>query len=198
MLGFTPNRSLQKLSKPMYARLVVSFRLRLAQFGLSGCYQPEEILSEAVLRLEHARKLGKDVYNEEAWLRKTGFLYILEMRRNEGKFTTINIDVDSLFKSACILSLHSTEIDHLETQETYQLLNTSIQELQAGERELLVMRFYKNMSWNQIARTHASKGETISVTTLRQRGSRAVKSLRKVYLGKMQLLLPDEPNIPNT
>lgn len=196
MLGFTPNRSSHKPPKPMYARLVVSFSLRLAQFRLFGRYQPEEILSEAVLRLERALKMDKNIYNQEAWLRTTGFLYILEIWRQESKFTTINIDVnETSFKSVHILTSPNIGVDQLEIEETYQLLGKSILELEANERELLVMRFYDNMSWDEIARHYANRGETISIPALRQRGSRVLKSLRKVYRDKMQLLPLDKPNV---
>ncbi|MBW4604606.1 MAG: hypothetical protein KME29_34860 [Calothrix sp. FI2-JRJ7] len=139
MLGFTPNRSLHKPPKQMYARLVVFFRLRLAQVGLKGRYQPEEILSEAVLRLEYAFKMGKNIYNREGWLKTTGFFYILELRRQESKFTTINIDVnETSFKSVYILTSPNISVDQLEIEETYQLLGKSILELEANERELYV------------------------------------------------------------
>ncbi|BDA70866.1 hypothetical protein RIVM261_063880 [Rivularia sp. IAM M-261] len=196
MLGFTPNRSLHKQLKQMYARLVIFFRLRLAQVGLKGRYQPEEILSEAVLRLEHALKMGKNIYNQEAWLKTTGFFYILELRRHETKFTTLNIDVSEISsKSLCIQNSHTIGVEQLETEETYKLLGNSILELQASERELLVMRFFDNMSWNDIAQFYASRGKNISVTTLRQRGSRVLKCLRKVYRNKMRLLPPDKPDV---
>lgn len=189
MLGFTPNRSLYKPPKPMYARLVVFFRLRLVQFKLNGLYQPEEILSEAVLRLEYALIAGKNIYNQEAWLRTTGYVYILEIRRQESKFTTINIDMsETLFKSVHISTSHNIGVDYLATEETYQLLGKIILELQANERELLIMRFYNDMSWKEIARLYANRGESISVPALRQRGSRVLKSLRKVYQDKMRLL----------
>lgn len=196
MLGFTPNRSLHKPPKQMYARLVVFFRLRLAQVGLKGRYQPEEILSEAVLRLEYALKMGKNIYNQQAWLKTTGFFYILELRRHENKFATLSIDVhETSSKSVYIQNSHTIGVEQLETEETYQLLGKSILELQASERELLVMRFYNNMSWHEIAQLYASRGKNISVTTLRQRGSRVLKCLRKVYLDKMRLLPPDKPDV---
>lgn len=196
MLGFTPNRSLHKQLKQMYAKLLIFFRLRLTQVGLKGRYQPEEILSEAVLRLEYALEMGKNIYNREAWLKTTGFFYILELRRHESKFATLNIDVnETSSKSVYIQNSYTIGVEQLETEETYQLLGKSILELQASERELLVMRFYDNMSWDEIAQLYASRGETISVTTLRQRGSRVLKCLRKVYLDKMRLLPPDKPDV---
>lgn len=196
MLRFIPNRSSHKQLKQMYARLAIFFRLRLVQVGLKGRYQPEEILSEAVLRLEYALKMGKNIYNREAWLKTTGFFYILELRRHESKFTTLNIDVnETSSKSVYIQNAHTIGVEQLEIEETYQLLGKSLLELQASERELLVMRFYDNMSWDEIAQHYASRGESISVTTLRQRGSRVLKCLRKVYRDKMRLLPPDKPDV---
>jgi DNA-directed RNA polymerase specialized sigma24 family protein len=95
--------------------------------------------------------------------------------------------LDSVNTSPC----YNIGIDQVETEETYQLLDKVILQLQASERELIMMRVYENMSWDEIARKFANRGEVISVTTLRQRGSRAMRSLRKIYQDQMRLLSKD-------
>ncbi|BAZ11328.1 hypothetical protein NIES4071_31540 [Calothrix sp. NIES-4071] len=195
MLGFTENRSSHKPLKLMYARLVVFFRLRLTQVGLSGRYQPEEILEEALLRLDRTLKMGKKIYHEEAWLRKTGFLHILEIQQNQGNvdINDINIDVNkTLFNSIHAPTIDNIRDKQLESQGNYKLLNEVILSLKASERELLMMRFTLSMSWSEIARSYASQGEDISIPTLRQRGCRAVRSLRKAYLQLIQLRPSDK------
>ncbi|MBF2067602.1 MAG: sigma-70 family RNA polymerase sigma factor [Calothrix sp. C42_A2020_038] len=191
MFGFMPNQSLQKSVKSMYARLLVFLRLRLAQFGLSNLYQPEQILSEALLRLECALKQGKNIYNHEAWLRTACFLCILEVRHDENKLLNIDININIDETLANTLTSHNLKVEQSEVTETYQILDQVILELQASERELLMMRFYENMSWDEIACKFANRGETISLPALRQRGSRAMRSLRKAYQDQIRLLLSD-------
>lgn len=195
MLGLMENRSLHKPLKLMYARLVIFFRLRLAQLGLSGRYEPEEILKEALLRLDRALKMGKNISHQEAWLRKTGFLYILEMQRNESNVDNndTNIDVnETFFNSIDAPTKYNIRDEQLESEENYKLLNEVMQYLKASERELLMMRFTLSMSWSEIARSYASQGQDIPIPTLRQRGSRAVRSLRKAYLEQIRLLPSDK------
>jgi hypothetical protein len=193
MIELAENRSPLLLTKPMRAKLLASFYLRLTQCGLKDRYKPDDILTEAIRRLEFAIPLvssanaasstsdgsipfAKIIHNREAWLRTIGFEYIYEIKLND-KISTVN-------ENAMISNVGHRNIC-FESSQPYnkhnQLLKELISQLEPEERRLLEMRLYQNLSWEEIAGIFTQKGETITYDALRQRGCRAMRSLRKLY-----------------
>ncbi|BAZ38806.1 hypothetical protein NIES4101_47510 [Calothrix sp. NIES-4101] len=175
MIEITENRSPLIFTKSMRAKLFASFLLRLTQFGLKDKYTPDDILTEVVRQLELEMESGKIVYNREAWLRTTGFEYIYQLRCNE-KMSTIHDNAMTTHITSC-----SVSFDLSRRQKYSQILKELILQLEPGERKLLEMKFYQHRSWEEIAEVLSLNGEKITVVALRQRGCRAMRSLRKLY-----------------
>jgi hypothetical protein len=192
MIELAENRSPLLLTKPMRAKLLASFYLRLTQCGLKDRYKPDDILTEALRRLEVAYPFGEASYvsmnpdgcvtcrkirhNREAWLRTIGFEYIYEIKFND-KISSVN---DSAMTSH-VISRHICFESSQPHNKHNKLLKELISQLEPGERKLLEMRFYQNLSWEEITAIFARKGEIITDTALRQRGYQAMRSLRKLY-----------------
>ncbi|MEA5572170.1 sigma factor-like helix-turn-helix DNA-binding protein [Calothrix sp. UHCC 0171] len=175
MIELTENRSPLILTKPMRAKLFASFLLRLTQFGLKDKYTPDDIFTEVVRRLELEIESGKIVYNREAWLRTAGFEYIYQLKCNE-KMSSINGNAMTAHITSCSVSFGLSQ-----RQKYSQILQESILQLEPGERKLLEMKFYQHRSWEEIAEILSLNGEKITAVALRQRGCRAMRSLRKLY-----------------
>ncbi|BAZ11330.1 hypothetical protein NIES4071_31560 [Calothrix sp. NIES-4071] len=156
-----------------------SYRLRLRQYELLGKHEPDEILNEAISRLSKAVNSGKKVYNLQAWLRKTGLHIILEISREETRYRVIdnqNFDFEEFIPD----ERQQPEDD----SELCKLLKQALKELDIQDRKLLIMRYYRHQSWQNIAKTLSTDGVEISTEALRKRGSRALAKLRKIFKNK--------------
>lgn len=167
-------------NKDLLAVLRNFYRLRLRQYGLLGKYEPDEILNEAISRLSKAANSGKDVYNLTAWLRKTGLHIINEKSREETRYRIVdnqNFDFEDFLPD----ERQQTEC---EDNELYKRLNNALNDLDIQDRELLIMRYYHQLAWQDIAKKLLIDGVEISIEALRKRGSRALTKLRKIFINK--------------
>ncbi len=186
MIELAENRSPLLLTKPMRAKLLASFYLRLIQCGLKDRYKPDDILTEALRRLEFAIAVsstpdrsvpsGEIIHNREAWLRTIGFEYIYEIKLND-KISTVNDSSMIPHVTSRHICLESSQPHHKHNK----LLRELISQLEPGERKLLEMRFYQNLSWEEIAGIFTQNGEIMTTSALRQREYKAMRSLRKLY-----------------
>lgn len=160
------------------------YRLRLNQYGLLGKREPDEILSDAIWRLSKACDSGKKIYNVIAWLRTTGLHIIKEISREETRRRIIdnqNFDFEEFLPDE---RLQQSSQD----TEVYKHLNQALKELDFEDRKLLILRYYRQLSWQDIARKLSVNGVEITTEALRKRGSRALSKLRKIFKNKY---LPD-------
>ncbi len=156
------------------------YRLRLRQYELLGKYEPDDILNDAVSRLDKAVKSSKIIYNVVPWLRKTGLNIINELSREQNKYRIIDsqkLDLELILSS----EQHHQENDD---RELYMQLYQALQLLDSNDRRLLILRFYQQLSWQDIVRRFAEDNIYISEISLRKRGSRALEKLRKIFMDK--------------
>lgn len=167
-------------NKKVLAILRNFYRLRLIQYKLLGKYEPDDILNQAIERLSIAEKSGKRVYNLVPWLRTTGLHIILEISRQEIRRRVVdnkNFDFEELLPDE--RSQYSCE-----DTELYKCLSQALKELDISERKLVIMRYYRQLGWQEIAKILSVDGVTISTEALRKRGSRALEKLRKIFKNK--------------
>lgn len=167
----------QLRQKVFYKRMHNYFFLRLHQLGLLKCYQPAEVMAEVICRLDCAIKLGKKIYNLEAWVRRTGLNFIYELSRIEKRYSLVgdNITLESFMYIGDVTVVSSEyEENYTELHEALKLLNPSYQ-------EILKMRYFQCLSWEEIAQIFAARGELVQVQTLRKRGQRALEALRVTF-----------------
>ncbi|MBF2067600.1 MAG: sigma-70 family RNA polymerase sigma factor [Calothrix sp. C42_A2020_038] len=167
--------------KGLLAALRSFYCLRLKQYRLLGKYEPDEILSEAILRLSIAVNSGKKIYNILPWLRTTGLHIINEKSREETRHRVIgyhNIDFEDFILE------EQSQHNQREDSELYRRLNPALKELDVEDRKLLIMRYYGQLAWQDIANKFLEDGIEISTEALRKRGSRALEKLRKIFINK--------------
>ncbi|NJS15897.1 MAG: sigma-70 family RNA polymerase sigma factor [Nostocaceae cyanobacterium CSU_2_110] len=149
------------------------YRLRLRQYGLLERYEPDDILNTAILRLVRAIDLGKSICNVVPWVRQTGLNIIHELSKEKHRITHLEAletnlpDEENSGKS--------------EDNELYIQLYEAIQQLSSEDRELLVLRFYQQLSWADIVKLLADKDTYVSEAALRRRASHALSKLRKIF-----------------
>jgi RNA polymerase sigma factor (sigma-70 family) len=156
------------------------YRLRLQQYKLLGKYEPDDILNDAISRLDKAVKSDKIIYNVVPWLRQTGLNIINELSREQNKYRIIdspNLDLEQ------ILSSEQNNQKNDDSELDMQLYQ-SLQLLDSDDRKLVTLRFYQQLSWQDIVRKLAEENIYISETVLRKRGSRALEKLRKIFIEK--------------
>lgn len=171
-------------SKELQLVLRNFYRLRLRQYRLLGKHEPDEILNEAISRLSKAEAAGKKVYKLIPWLRTTGLHIINEISREETRCRTIdnqNFDFEEFLPDE---RLQQSSQD----TEVYKYLNQALKELDVQDRKLLIMRYYRQFSWQDIAIKLSANETKVTTEALRKRGSRALGKLRKIFKNKY---LPD-------
>ena len=153
----------------------------LRQYQLSPRIEAYEVLNEAYLRGKKYLQTGKDIRNPHAWLKATAFRVVCERRRKL---------VAGLLEPHLIDALEPDEgMNPLQRQileEDYSTLNQALHQLREEEPEatyLLYLRTLEEWSWAEIrARLLAIHQQAPSEATLRQRGSRAKKRLRQIFI----------------
>lgn len=150
---------------------------RLYQFNLTGRYDVDDILNEAYLRWLQKSVISETMAEREAWFRTTAFNIIRELSREIGKV--------SLCEPYTLENMHAMEADSADSIAN-EHLRLALSSLPRRERTLLEMRFFRGMSWKEIADYQTACGQAVTESTLRKQGERAVKALRKIVLDKVQ------------
>ena len=154
---------------------------KLRSVGLERHYNPDDILNECLLRWYKAVENGKSIPSLAGWMRVTAFNVISELSRETKRANP--------YDPSLLENLLADAVDEAgsEGEDDPQLVvRKALNALSDDKRELLELRFFHNLSWNEIADHFKVRGEKVSVPTLRKRGQRAVEELRKVVLKMLQ------------
>ncbi len=138
-------------------------------------YLAEDLMQETFIKAIKTIKCGK--YNEEGkflpWiLRIAHNMAIDQFRKNKRYPTIVMEDGANLFN--CLDFAEGTFEDDQIKQDTHQLLKIWIKELPDAQREVLVMRHYMDMSFQEIA-----DATDVSINTALGRMRYALINLRK-------------------
>lgn len=146
-----------------------SIARQLKQFRLSRTYDVKEIIAEAYsIGIQKISK-GEYIYNPRPWLRTTCLNVIRNFRRKQ----TAN-DSPKLDGVTCVPGGES--IERMLQQEDLKAIQLAFEKLSLEERQILQARCVKGLPWTEISQVFSE-----SSGTLRQRGARALKKLRKNY-----------------
>jgi RNA polymerase sigma-70 factor (ECF subfamily) len=135
----------------------------------------EDLLQDAFIKAVHTMKSGR--YNEEgkfsSWICRIAHNLAIDFFRRQKRNPQLNLDATShAFNS---LSLAEEGVDAtLSREETYSRLRELIQELPAAQKEVLIMRHYGDMSFQEIA-----DATGVSINTALGRMRYALINLRK-------------------
>jgi DNA-directed RNA polymerase specialized sigma24 family protein len=147
----------------------------LYRFRLSQTYLAREIITEAyVLGIEKIES-GTFIQIPLAWLRKTCFNVIRDLRRQQDKAENPKLDPTLCEPGDAVFST-------LIVQEDWKALRLAVERLTPAEQRLLYIRICEGVSWQTVSGLTLTIGEEpLSAGTARQRGSRALKKLRQHY-----------------
>jgi len=149
--------------------------IRLKNFKLDRRYSPNDIISECILRWHQAFEKGKEIPNITAWMKLTATYVIRELKRESNKTHPYDPAIVETFPDI-------SRGDNLESKEQKQMVLTALAALSKDKRELLELRFFQNLSWDEVAAFYTAHGEKTTTAALRKRGERALKELKKVFL----------------
>lgn len=146
----------------------------LKQFHLNNTCVGD-VISEVYLRGVKLIDSGKEIRNPGAWIRVTAYNVIREMHRQKQQEHPNSELVE--------LKVSPQETEHnQEKEQNFLKLKHLLQSLKEKDRQILELRFFQDKSWQEVTDYLNSRGESLTNATVRQRGSRALKRLKKVYL----------------
>ncbi|AFM05666.1 RNA polymerase, sigma subunit, ECF family [Bernardetia litoralis DSM 6794] len=139
-------------------------------------YIAEDLMQEAFIKVVDTIRLGK--YNEEGkflpWLSRIAHNLAIDYFRKQKRYPTITVEDGSTVFNTIEFTQKSSEEAHIE-QEICENLKRHVRQLPDAQREVLIMRQYFNMSFQEIAdATH------VSINTALGRMRYALINLRKL------------------
>jgi RNA polymerase sigma factor (sigma-70 family) len=135
----------------------------------------EDLLQDTFIKAIHTMKSGR--YNEEgkfsSWICRIAHNLAIDFFRKEKRSPMINIDDSSNIFNTLSFSEESIESIQIK-EETHERLRELIQQLPDAQKEVLIMRHYADMSFQEIAETTG-----VSINTALGRMRYALINLRK-------------------
>ena len=160
--------------KKSYLNLRYFIKRTLKQFHLNNTCL-EDVISEVYLRGVKLIDSGEEIRNPGAWIRVTAYNVIREMNRQKRKEQPNSELVE--------LKVSPQETEHnQEKEQNFLKLKHLLESLNEKDRQILELRFFQDLSWQEVTDYLNSQGEVVTIVTVRQRGSRALKRRRKAYL----------------
>ena len=138
-------------------------------------YLAEDLMQEVFIKAIRTLKSGK--YNEEGkflpWILRIAHNLAIDQFRKDKRYPTIVMEDGSSVFNTLEFSEESIENKQIK-QDTYNLLKKYVQELPEAQKEVLVMRHYMQMSFQEIADVTG-----VSINTALGRMRYALINLRK-------------------
>jgi RNA polymerase sigma factor (sigma-70 family) len=135
----------------------------------------EDLLQDTFIKGIHTMKSGR--YNEEgkfsSWICRIAHNLAIDFFRKEKRSPMINIEDSSNIFNTLSFSEESIESIQIK-EETHERLRELIQQLPEAQKEVLIMRHYADMSFQEIAETTG-----VSINTALGRMRYALINLRK-------------------
>lgn len=146
-----------------------------------------DTLQEAMKRgLVYIRKSKQPIHNPSAWLRGTGLNVLRDKVKEFDKNKCLVASFKALYEvSQCELPFNSgsNPLAELVLEEQLETLQKSIDALSADDNLLIRMHLFEEKTYAQIQKYFVDRdGQVIAEATLRQRESRALKRLGKIFL----------------
>jgi len=140
-------------------------------------YTAEDLMQEVFIKAIRTIKSGR--YNEEGkflpWIVRIAHNLSIDYFRKSKRYPTIIMEDGSSVFNSLEFSEATIEDEHIK-QDTYNLLKAYIKDLPESQREVLVMRHYMKMSFQEIA-----EATDVSINTALGRMRYALINLRKKF-----------------
>ncbi len=174
-------------SKIALERIIERHQLRIFNFinsKVNDRETAEDLFQDTFIKVVKTLKNGK--YNEEGkflpWVMRIAHNLVIDYFRRENRIPTVeNTDAYDIFQ---FISNHEVNVEHALIQEQItQDLQKLIHELPEDQKEVLIMRLYRDMSFKEIA-----ENTQVSINTALGRMRYAIINLRKL-ISEHQIIL---------
>ncbi len=154
----------------------------LMQFHLTTQYEAHEILNEAYVRGREFIQAGGIIRNPHSWLKSTSLNIIRETSRRQKREPLIDPELAELIPAFRVVE--DSVVLQKDIDKKWKALMNSFAVLSCTDPEgtRLLRLKAQGLSWKEIHQLLVKEdGEAKSESTLRQKGCRATKTLRKIY-----------------
>lgn len=168
-------------------RIIERHQLRIFNFinsKVNDRETAEDLFQDTFIKVVKTLKNGK--YNEEGkflpWVMRIAHNLVIDYFRRENRIPIVeNTDAYDIFQ---FISNHEVNVEHALIQEQItQDLQKLIHELPEDQKEVLIMRLYRDMSFKEIA-----ENTQVSINTALGRMRYAIINLRKL-ISEHQIIL---------
>ena len=155
--------------------LYVFIKITLGQFRLSKAYEVKDIIIEAYTRGIKKLQSGEAINIPLAWIRRTAYNVIRELRREADKIGYLDL--------ACVpVQNEINPLSKIEFNGDLKAMKIAFNKLTLEEQNILRLRVIDQLSWQEVGKCLVIVKEPVqSEGNLRQRGYRTLKKLRKIY-----------------
>jgi DNA-directed RNA polymerase specialized sigma24 family protein len=155
-------------------RLMFAFvRRNLQAFRLDQSYKEAHILNEAFVRGLKRIHSGEIIRNPQAWLRKTAYFIIRELKREQQKVVPFE---------DYMLDERQVDVSSEDLEDDLATMQLALQMLKPSDQKLLNLKIVQGLSWSRIRDILIQEGDgNYDESTLRKRKERALICLRKKY-----------------
>ena len=168
-------------------RIIERHQLRIFNFinsKVNDRETAEDLFQDTFIKVVKTLKNGK--YNEEGkflpWVMRIAHNLVIDYFRRKNRIPTVeNTDAYDIFQ---FIPNHETNVEHaLINEQIMQDLQKLIHELPEDQKEVLIMRLYRDMSFKEIA-----ENTQVSINTALGRMRYAIINLRKL-ISEHQIIL---------
>lgn len=155
--------------------LYVFVRRTLQAFHLSGTYKEAFVLNETYLRGISQIHKGEVIKNLPAWVRKTAYNVVRELKRDQQKAVPFE-------EHQHVLEADQSSISSEDLEDDLATLRMAFQLLDPQDQKLLNLKVVEGLSWREIREILYREGRgDHTESVLRKRKERALLRLRKKY-----------------
>lgn len=166
-----------------YQTLASVIKRFLRQKGIEKHFEVEDIFIDTYLRARQKIEEGEDIRNYRGWIRKAAYFIVCERKRAIVKAQVLIIRIEDEVK-VCESLRKSLD---LSLELNYELIYQALKHLQEEEIEIISLRFWDEMSWQEVVeRSNFSSVRGASVPTLRKRQQRIITKLKGILESLIQ------------
>lgn len=158
--------------------LKLHIRSRIHALELSSSVSEEDVIQHVAICLVETLKSGTQVNYPVAWSKLVSERHIQKLYKKHRVTQATESD-----KIEYLANLRCNENDYYDNDEE---IVKKIQQLKPASKEIVEMRFFRSLSWSQVAEILSrQEDKQIRVATARKRGERALEELRQIYFSKL-------------
>lgn len=166
-----------------YRTLASVIRRFLRQKGIEQHFEVEEIFIDTYLRARQKIEKGEDIENYRGWIRKAAYFIVCEKKRTISKAKSL---ISRIEDEAKVCGNLRESLD-LSIDLNYELLYQALKCLKEEEIEIISLRFWDELSWQEVVESSSLEGiRESSIPALRKRQQRIIEKLKEIVRSLIQ------------